>query len=149
MTASARSRSCEQSEQDLRTITDAIRQSIVVLAPDGTTLYANQVALDRTGLTLGEANDHGFFTRVFHPDDADRLLAERQQGLSHGAPFELESRVRHRNGEYRWQLIQYNPLIDEQGRMIAGTRPRPTSTTENRRRLKSSKPTFVSPRPSD
>jgi len=107
-----------QSEQDLRTITDAIRQSIVVLAPDGTTLYANQVALDRTGLTLGEANDHGFFTRVFHPDDADLLQAERRQGLSDGAPFELESRVRHRNGEYRWQLIQYNPLRDEQGQII-------------------------------
>ena len=36
-----------QDEEDLRTITDAIRQSIVVLAPDGTTLYANRVALDR------------------------------------------------------------------------------------------------------
>jgi PAS domain S-box-containing protein len=107
-----------QSEEDLRTITDAIRQSIVVLAPDGTTLYANRVALDRTGLTLGEANDPGFFTRVFHPDDADRLLAERQQGLSHGVPFELESRVRHRNGEYRWQLIQYSPLKGEQGQTI-------------------------------
>ena len=107
-----------QSEADLRTITDAIRQSIVVLAPDGTTLYANQVALDRTGLTLGEANDHGFFTRVFHPDDADSLLAERRQGLAHGAPFELESRVRQRSGEYRWQLIQYNPLKDEQGQIV-------------------------------
>ena len=42
-----------QDEADLRTITDAIRQSIVVLAPDGTTLYANRVALDHTGLTAG------------------------------------------------------------------------------------------------
>ena len=41
----------KRAEQDLRTITDAIRQSIVVLAPDGTTLYANRVALDNTGLT--------------------------------------------------------------------------------------------------
>ena len=36
-----------QSEQDLRTITDTIRQPIVVLAPDGTMLYANRVALVR------------------------------------------------------------------------------------------------------
>ena len=111
-------RKLRQSEADLRTITDAIRQSIVVLAPDGRTLYANRVALDRTGLTLGEANDEGFFTRVFHPDDRDGLLAERQQGLSQGAPFELESRVRQRNGEYRWHLIQYNPLKDEHGQII-------------------------------
>jgi len=111
-------RKLRQSEADLRTITDAIRQSIVVLAPDGRTLYANRVALDRTGLTLGEANDDGFFTRVFHPGDRDGLLAERQLGLSQGAPFELESRVRQRNGEYRWHLIQYNPLKDEQGQII-------------------------------
>jgi len=111
-------RKLRQSEADLRTITDAIRQSIVVLAPDGRTLYANRVALDRTGLTLGEANDEGFFTRVFHPDDREGLLAERQHGLSQGTPFELESRVRQRNGEYRWHLLQYNPLKDEQGQII-------------------------------
>jgi len=49
-----------QEEADLRTITDAIRQSIVVLAPDGTTIYANRVALDRTGLTPGEVDNQGF-----------------------------------------------------------------------------------------
>jgi len=35
-----------QSEAELRTITDAIRQCIGVLAPDGTYLYAYRVALD-------------------------------------------------------------------------------------------------------
>src|SRR5580765_2882538 len=60
-----------QAEGDLRAITDAIRQSIVVLSPDGRTLYANRVALDLTGLTVGEVNDKGFFARVFHPDDVD------------------------------------------------------------------------------
>ena len=39
----------QQEEVDLRAITDAIRHSIVVLAPDGTTLYANRAALDLTG----------------------------------------------------------------------------------------------------
>jgi len=39
-----------------RNITDAICQSIVVLAPDGTTLYANRVALEHTGLTVQEMN---------------------------------------------------------------------------------------------
>ena len=39
-----------QNEEDLRTIIDAIRQFVVVLAPDGSTLYANRVALENTGL---------------------------------------------------------------------------------------------------
>lgn len=111
-------RKLRQSEQNLRTITDSIRQSIVVLAPDGTTLYANRVALDRTGLSIGEVNDHGFFTRVFHPDDLDRFGEQRKQGLSQGVPFELEMRAQFKSGGYRWQLVQYDPLKDEAGHVL-------------------------------
>jgi len=107
-----------QSELDLRTITDAIRQSIVVLAPDGTTLYANRVALDRTGLTPGEVNDKGFFAQAFHPDDVDRVRDERRVGLLEGLPFELEMRSLSNNGQHRWQLVQYNPLKDGDGHII-------------------------------
>jgi formate hydrogenlyase transcriptional activator len=107
-----------ENEADLRTITDAIRQSIVVLAPDGTTLYANRVALDHTGLTPGEVNKQGFFARAFHPDDVERVRDERSAGLSEGVPFELEIRTLFKNGQYRWQLIQYNPLKDKSGQII-------------------------------
>jgi len=105
-------------EADLRTITDAIRQSIVVLAPDGTTLYANRVALDHTGVTPGEVNNEGFLVRAFHPEDIDRVRDERRVGLLEGVPFELEMRSLFKNGQYRWQLIQYNPLKDERGQII-------------------------------
>ena len=91
-----------QSEQELRTITDAIRQSIIVLAPDGTTLYANQVALDRTGLTQDEMKDKGFFLQAFHPDDVEHIRGEREKGLLRGAPFELEMRTRQKSGKYEW-----------------------------------------------
>ena len=107
-----------QEQADLRTITDAIRQSIVVLAPDGTTLYANRVALDHTGVTPGEVNNEGFLVRAFHPEDIDRVRDERRVGLLAGVPFELEMRSLFKNGQYRWQLIQYNPLKDERGQII-------------------------------
>jgi formate hydrogenlyase transcriptional activator len=107
-----------EDEAGVRTITDAIRQSIVVLAPDGTTLYANRVALDRTGLTPGDVNDEGFFARAFHPEDVDRVREERRVGLLEGLPFELEMRSLFKDGKYRWQLVQYNPLKDEDGRII-------------------------------
>jgi formate hydrogenlyase transcriptional activator len=107
-----------QSEAELRTITDAIRQVVVVLAPDGTTLYVNRVALEQTGLTLDEVKDQGFFPLVFHPDDQARVRAERQERLSQGAPFELEMRALFKSGQYRWQLTQYNPFKDERGQII-------------------------------
>jgi formate hydrogenlyase transcriptional activator len=105
-------------EQDLRTITDVIRQSIVVLTRDGTTIYANRIARDRTGLTLGDVNEEGFFARAFHPDDVDRVQEERRIGLLEGLPFELEMRLQIRSGQYRWQLIQYDPLKDERGQIL-------------------------------
>jgi PAS domain S-box-containing protein len=90
----------------------------VVLAPDGTTLYANRVALEVTGLTIAEVKDKGVFLQVFHPDDIERMRDERQEGLRRGTPFELEMRALLRGGEYRWYLNQYNPLKDESGHVI-------------------------------
>jgi formate hydrogenlyase transcriptional activator len=107
-----------QSEDDLRTITDTIRQPIVVLAPDGTTLYVNQVALDHTGYTRDQLDEQGFWARVVHPDDLKRLRDERRERLSRGVPFDLEFRALFKSGQYRWQLMQYNPLKDESGQII-------------------------------
>ena len=107
-----------QSEKELRAITDTIRQPIVVLAPDGTTLYANQVALNNYGLTMSELRDCGYLSRVCHPDDADRVFAERNAGLSKGIPFDYEARILFKDGQYRWLLLQYNPLKDESGQII-------------------------------
>ena len=107
-----------QSEHDLRTITDAIRQPIVVLAPDGTTLYANRVALDNSGLTPEEVTEKGFLVQAFHPDDVERIREERRVGLLEALPFELELRSLRKDGQYRWQLIQYNPLKDESGQIV-------------------------------
>lgn len=107
-----------QSEQDLRTITDTIRQPIVVLAPDGTTLYANRVVLDRAGITIDEVENKGFLQLTCHPEDLDRALKSRQAGLLEGLPFDTETRTLQQNGQYRWQLLQYNPLKDESGSIL-------------------------------
>src|SRR6516225_2314450 len=107
-----------QSEADLRTITDTIRHPIGVLAPDGTQLYANRVALDYGGLTLGEAIKEGLLARLCHPDDINQVRDERRIGLLEGVPFDLEMRLLHKSGQYRWNLVQYNPLKDEGGQII-------------------------------
>jgi formate hydrogenlyase transcriptional activator len=107
-----------QSEEDLRTTTDAIRQVIVAVSPEGKTLYANRVALEESGLTREEVNAKGFLAATFHPDDVDSLGAQRQEGLLRGVPFEIEMRARQKDGKYRWKLVQYNPLKDESGKII-------------------------------
>jgi PAS domain S-box-containing protein len=82
-----------QSEEDLRTITDTIRQPIIVLAPDGSLLYANRVAMDNSGLTQAVLTDSGFLSQVCHREDVDRVARERSLGLSKAVPFDIEIRV--------------------------------------------------------
>ena len=107
-----------QDERELRRITDAIPQAISVLAPDGRMLYANEGVLDYTGLSLEDVKADDFRARLFHPDDLERFQDERQQALSRGEPFEVELRARRKDGQYRWFLVRYNPLRDDEGRII-------------------------------
>jgi len=105
-------------ETELRRMTDAIASYVYVLRPDGTALYANQAVLDYTGLTLEDVQREDQRARVFHPEDLERLREERHEGLARGKPFELEQRALGKDGNYRWFLVRYNPLRDDQGHII-------------------------------
>jgi formate hydrogenlyase transcriptional activator len=105
-------------EEELRRMTDAIPQTIIVLNPDGRAIYANRVALEYTGLSLDDVQTDNFWARVFHPDDVQRLREERYKALSDTAPFENEERALGKDGKYRWFLMRYNPLLDETGMVI-------------------------------
>ncbi len=107
-----------QDEEELRRITDAIPHAIIVLDPDGRSLYANRVTLDYTGLSLSDAQTEDFRSRVFHPEDIERLQEVRTSALAGGAPFEIEQRALGRDGNYRWFLIRYNPFHDETGNLV-------------------------------
>src|SRR4029077_12092547 len=93
-----------EDERELRRITDAIPQTIVVLDPSGALLYANQATLEYTGLTSEDVVAPHFRERIFHPDDLERLGEERKAALRRGLPFEVEQRALRRDGEYRWFL---------------------------------------------
>ena len=107
-----------QDEREIRRITDAIPLTIVIQQPDGTPIYANQAVLDYSGFTMENVVAPDFRTRLFHPEDLERLREERQAALSRGLPFEIEQRARRKDGQYRWFLIRYNPFRDEQGHLV-------------------------------
>src|SRR5947207_5629840 len=107
-----------QEERELRRITDAIPQTIVVQEPDGTPIYANQAVLDYTGLTMEDVITSDFRARIFHAVDLQRLRQARRAALARGLPFEIEQRALRKDGQYRWFLIRYNPFRDEPGRLV-------------------------------
>ncbi len=107
-----------EDEIELRRITDAIPQTIVIQDPDGSPIYANQAVLDYTGLTMEDVITSDFRARIFHPEDLESLREERRAALARGLPFEIEQRALRKDGQYRWFLIHYNPFRDEQGRLV-------------------------------
>lgn len=107
-----------EDERELRRITDAIPQSIIVEDANGVPLYANQALLEYTGLAMHEVLDSDFRNRIFHPEDVERWSDERRASLAKGSPLEIEQRMRRKDGEYRWALIRFTPFRDEQGRLV-------------------------------
>jgi len=106
-----------EDERELRQITDAIPQAVVVQDPSGVPIYANQATLAYTGLTADDVFAPNFRERIFHPDDVERFRNERKAALARGLPFEFEHRALGKDGQYRWFLIQYNPFHNERGQV--------------------------------
>jgi PAS domain S-box-containing protein len=106
-----------QSEMELRQILDFTPQLVAVMGLDNTRLYANQAVLDYYGLTHEEwrSRDPGSFV---HPEDRERFRNETQRKFLSGLPHETEIRSLGKDGTYRWFLYRWNPLRDEQGRLI-------------------------------
>src|SRR5277367_6270425 len=107
-----------QEREELRRIVDLISQTIIVLNPSGKVIYANRVALEYTGLSLEEVQADAFRDRIFHHEDVQRLRAGRRMSLSGAVPFENEQRALGKDGKYRWFMIRYSPLLDENGKIV-------------------------------
>jgi formate hydrogenlyase transcriptional activator len=108
----------KKSETELREIVDAIPQAITVLDSDGNVLYVNKWLFEYSGMSAEEVKSHDFHSRFFHAEDVARWQHEGRDALSRALPFEDEQRALGKDGKYRWFLIRYNPLHDEQGRIL-------------------------------
>jgi formate hydrogenlyase transcriptional activator len=105
-----------QDEKELRQMTDATQLPIIVFSAEGRLLYANRFSLTYGGLSLEDFQRNGWRERVYHPEDIEAFADARREGLARSAPFESEVRIRRAaDGTYRWFLIRYNPLLDDDG----------------------------------
>ena len=111
--------SSEEARQalDIRLVVDTIPVLAWSARSDGSADFFNQRWLDYTGLSPEQALDWGWRIAI-HPDDLARMLETFQQAVDAGKPFEVEGRLRRRDGAFRWFLFRGNPLLDESGRVV-------------------------------
>ncbi|MGH7655679.1 MAG: sigma-54 interaction domain-containing protein [Gemmatimonadaceae bacterium] len=106
-----------ESEKEFRQMLDLTPQIIGVQGPDRERLWANRVALSYYGVSLDEWRLRTFRDEV-HPDEFEAIKAEIGRAVTTGVAHELEMRLRKSDGSYRWFLVRYNPLRDDQGQLI-------------------------------
>jgi PAS domain S-box-containing protein len=107
--------------QSIRNEFELVIDSIPILAwsnlPDGTVDFINRGWLEYTGLSAEEARGGGW-TSALHPDETDRVLAERRAGTASQRPYEIEARLRRADGKYGWILRRVVPVCDEKGNVL-------------------------------
>ena len=106
-----------KSERELRTLIDVMPAIVGISLPDGTVDFLSQSWLDYFGQTREEAMGGGW-TDVIHPDDVDRVVANRQAGLASGDLVVQELRCRGADGVYRWFLNRSLPIRDDEGKVV-------------------------------
>ncbi len=106
-----------ESELRFRTLTNAMPQMVWSTRPDGYHDYYNDRWYQFTGVPQGSTDGEGW-NNLFHPDDQQRAWAVWRNSLETGEPYQIEYRLRHRSGEYRWTLGLALPIRDAQDRIV-------------------------------
>jgi PAS domain S-box-containing protein len=107
-------RALRESEQRFRVITDASPVLVWMSGTDKLCYYFNKGWLDFVGRTLEQESGNGW-TENLHPEDFDRCLQIYVSNFEARRPFEMEYRMRHHTGQYRWILDRGVPRYAPDG----------------------------------
>lgn len=104
------------SEARFRAMTDALPQMVWSTRPDGFHDYYNARWYEFTGVPYGSTDGEGW-NGMFHAEDREAAFARWRHCLATGEDYEVEYRLRHHSGEYRWTLGRALPVRDDNGRI--------------------------------
>src|SRR6201994_4987694 len=106
-----------ESEQRWRSLTEALPQLVWSAAPDGACDYFSTQWTEQTG--VAEAEVAGWVWRETlrpeHPEPTREFWLESVAGHH---PYDVEYRVRRRDGEYRWFKTRGVPIRDGEGKIL-------------------------------
>ncbi len=106
-----------QSEARFRVIANAMPQAVWSTRPDGFHDYYNEQWYAFTGMPHGSTDGEGW-NALFHPDDQALAWEKWRHSLASGEPYEIEYRLRHHSGQYRWVLGRALPVRAQDGTIV-------------------------------
>lgn len=102
---------------DFAFLANAIPQMVWTAETNGSCDYFNQRWFDYTGITFEQSAGNGW-QYVIHPEDLMRTSQAWQQANRTGEECVVEHRLRHRSGEYRWNLTKAMPMRNSDGSIL-------------------------------
>jgi len=102
------------SETLFRTLAQALPNQVWAAPPDGVLDWYNERVYSYSGYRQGDL-DGGRWTSMVHADDLGAAGAAWAHSLASGSTYEIEFRLRDRDGNYRWHLGRALPIRDEAG----------------------------------
>ncbi len=103
-----------ESEKRFRLVANTAPVMIWTDGTDRKCSYVNKTWLDFTGRPL-EAELGDGWTEGIHPDDSNRCLQTYTEAFDRRESFELQYRLRRKDGEYRWVLDDGVPRFNPDG----------------------------------
>ncbi len=109
-------RALSESETRFRVLADAMPQMVWSTQPDGFHDYYNARWYEFTGVPVGSTDGEGW-SDIFHPGDQQRAWTTWRHSLETGDPYEIEYRLKHHSGAYRWTLGRAVAIHDDDGQI--------------------------------
>ncbi len=106
----------EKSETKFRTLSETIPHMIWTATPEGRRNFFNKYFCDYTGLSFEALIGDGW-QKVIFSDDLGIELEKWHNSLKTGEDFNMEKRIRHRDGTYRWHVSHGIAQKDDQGKI--------------------------------
>jgi PAS domain S-box-containing protein len=112
-----RARELADSDRKYRFLADATPEIVWTESPEGGMTYVNRRFCEYAGVPAERALG-GDFGPWLHEGDVGGLRGARAAASRAGDPFEVECRLRRRDGAYRWFLARAVPRRDAEGAVV-------------------------------
>jgi PAS domain S-box-containing protein len=124
---------------DLAAALDDAPVLIWISGPDRRAIYFNRSWLEFTGRTMDEEAGDGWTSGV-HPDDMAALQACSTEAFALQQPYQIELRLRRKDGAWRWMLDKAAPRFTAEGEFagFVGSCTDITEAKETQARIRSS-----------
>jgi PAS domain S-box-containing protein len=106
-----------QSEEEFRTLAEAVPHHVWTARPDGLLNWFNPRVYEYAGFSPGEL-DGEKWGRIVHPEDVPAAVAAWSHAIRTGEAYEVEFRLRRADGAFRWFLARGVPARDAQGGIV-------------------------------